>query len=404
MSIIMVIAGGMWQVPLIKKIKQMGHSVLNTNLYEDSTGFEYSDFSDVADVLDKEKNLEIAKKYTNIKAVLTDQSDIAVPTVAYVAEEIGCTTIGSELAELFTNKYKMRSFCEENGFKSPEYQLCETVEEAIHFMNKLRATVVIKPLDSQSSRGVYVIESTEELLEKFDDAKKYSKDKTHVLVERFIQGTEFTVDGIVVNGKHYSTAISKKSHFEYNPSIANRLFFSHESAEFDYVKLRNTNDTLIDATGLPFGITHAEYKYENDEFYLIEMAARGGGTKIASDIVPYVSGIDTYQLLIESALGIEKAYDINYEGMEQFKNRCALLEFLDIESAGRKIKEIAGEEEIRKIPEVVDFGLEFSVGDIVHKAEDDRSRVGYFIICAESAKKVDEIAQQIKAILNITFE
>ena len=60
---VMVIAGGTWQVPLIKKVKAMGYKVLNSNLYEDSPGFAFSDYTAVADVKDKEKNLEIAEKY-----------------------------------------------------------------------------------------------------------------------------------------------------------------------------------------------------------------------------------------------------------------------------------------------------------------------------------------------------
>ena len=45
MKRVMVIAGGTWQVPLIKKVKSLGYEVVNSNLYEDSIGFEYADFT-----------------------------------------------------------------------------------------------------------------------------------------------------------------------------------------------------------------------------------------------------------------------------------------------------------------------------------------------------------------------
>ena len=126
MSRIMVIAGGTWQVPLIKKAKAMGFEVVNSNLYEDSIGFEYSDFGEVADVKDRETNLKIAKKY-QIDGVVTDQSDIAVPTVAFVASQLHLPTIGEEKAELFTDKFKMREFCRTHNFPYPEYKLCQSV-------------------------------------------------------------------------------------------------------------------------------------------------------------------------------------------------------------------------------------------------------------------------------------
>ena len=47
MKRVMVIAGGTWQVPLIKKVKSLGYEVVNSNLYEDSIGFKYADFTGV---------------------------------------------------------------------------------------------------------------------------------------------------------------------------------------------------------------------------------------------------------------------------------------------------------------------------------------------------------------------
>ena len=61
MSKILVIAGGDWQIELIKKAKAMGHFVICSNLYEDSPAFPYADACEVANVLDKETNLDKKK-------------------------------------------------------------------------------------------------------------------------------------------------------------------------------------------------------------------------------------------------------------------------------------------------------------------------------------------------------
>ena len=101
MAKIMVVAGGDWQIELIKKAKKMGHFVICSNLYEKSPAFPFADACEVADVLDKNKNLQIAQKY-NPDAVISDQSDIAVPTVAYLNEKLGFKGIGTEKAALFS--------------------------------------------------------------------------------------------------------------------------------------------------------------------------------------------------------------------------------------------------------------------------------------------------------------
>jgi hypothetical protein len=55
MSRILVIAGGDWQVPIIRTAKSMGYFVVNTNLYADSPGFAYADEGVVVDVYDVQK-------------------------------------------------------------------------------------------------------------------------------------------------------------------------------------------------------------------------------------------------------------------------------------------------------------------------------------------------------------
>ena len=57
MERVLVIAGGEWQTPLVKKVKELGYEVVNSNLYENSPAFAFADFCEVADVLDKKKNL-----------------------------------------------------------------------------------------------------------------------------------------------------------------------------------------------------------------------------------------------------------------------------------------------------------------------------------------------------------
>lgn len=403
MNRILIIAGGKWQVPLIKKAKALGYEVVNSNLYEDSPGFEFADFKEVCDVRDKEQNLKIARKY-DVCGVLSDQSDIAIPTVAYVAEKMNCRSIGSEMAKLFTNKYEMREFCTRNGFYCPEYRLCQNVEEAISFFDEIGKKIIIKPLDSQSSRGVYTINNIEELKENFSMSQEFSNAGKFVIAERYVSGKEFTVDGMAYHGKHHSLAISEKAHFSYNKNIASELKFSYSNLNYDYDELRRIHNQLIDKTGLSFGLTHAEYKYEDGKYFLIEMAARGGGTNISSNIVPYMSGIDTYRILIDHAMGKGEDTEIEWLISPEYQERCAVLKFLDIESNGRKIASIDGIEAIKKIKGVEDFALEFSVGDIVEHAQDDRSRVGYYIAYAESEDRLRQIDAEINKLLKISFE
>ena len=161
----MIVAGGDWQVPITKKAKEMGLYVISSNLYEDSPAFAYADAVKIANVLDREANLACAERYKP-DAVVTDQSDIAVPTVAYICQRLGLPGIGEDKASLFTNKYKMREFCKKYGFASPDFRLCTELGQAKTFLAE-HHRIIIKPIDSQSSRGVFLIETQEDLTRYF---------------------------------------------------------------------------------------------------------------------------------------------------------------------------------------------------------------------------------------------
>ncbi len=394
MARIMVIAGGMWQCPIVKAAKKMGHYVICTNLYEDSPAFQFADVGLVANVLDKQKNLEIAVKYKP-DAVLTEQSDIAVPTVAYVAEQLGLKGIGVETAKRFTNKYKMREFMRDAGIVTPMYRLCRTVDEAADFLKEAPVSI-IKPLDSQSSRGIHIVRSREDISKNYDDCIQYSNAEKAILIEEFIDGTEFTVDGVKTSSGYYVTAISEKEHYKHNPSVASRLLFTNHSDKYDYDRLRKENESMIASMGLPFGLTHTEYKYKDGKFYLIETAARGGGTKISSDITTLVSGINCNELYLNILTGGSDKI------IKAAHHECAVLGFFDFKPG--IIREISGIDEAGNLPGVHEMKLEVKVGDLLEQAQDDRSRCGYYIVYADSLEELNYRERRLKETVRVVTE
>lgn len=391
---VMVVAGGEWQVPIIRKAKTLGLQVINTNPYPNSPGFDFADVGLLANVLDVQKNLEYARQYRP-DAIVTDQSDIAVPTVAQLCEQLNRPGIGLEAADKFTNKVTMRKFCVEHGFPTPAFELCRVLNDAREFVQRHGLPVVIKPPASQSSRGVGKVERVEDIAPAYDLAKSFSRDGV-VLIEGYVGGTELTVDGIKVHSRHFCLATSSKTHYSHNPMVANRLVFSRTHPEIDYSALHRQHDTLIEAMGLPFGLTHAEYKYYDGRFYLIEVAARGGGTRISSDIVPLVSGIDNTGLLLRMALG-ERIETIEPD----FQDIVVALEFLHF--APGRVAAVVGAEEATSLPGMVDLGLNIRPGEVISPPEDDRSRHGYVIAHSVNRKALESLLERVHAMIRVKY-
>ncbi len=398
---IMVIAGSKWQIPITKKIIQMGHRPFVVNLYENSPAFAFAEQFGVMDILDKEACLSFAREH-KVDAVLSEECDIAMPTVAYVAEKMGLPSLGQKSAALYTNKFMMREFCFSHGLAFPEYQKCRDIDEALAFFRKIKRKIIIKPLDSNSSRGVFVINTQDELKKHFNEALSYSKAEKCVLAERYIEGTEFTVDGIKTPEKHFTLAISEKKHYVHNPSVACELFFSHQNEKYDYKELKRVSDAFINKSGLEFGLTHAEYKYEDGKFYLIEIAARGGGNLISSNIVPILSGIDNYKYLVNCSLGKIESNDFTPDSSRI--ETCAVLKFFDTPAGGGVVSQIDGIDFLKNSKNIDTFELNFEVGSKIEPAADDSKRIGFYIARGENKEQLQSLMAEIDETFHIHLE
>lgn len=401
MSKIVLLPGSKWQMQLAEKIKEMGHYLYVISPEEKPPCASIADVffrSDIFAIDEIENYLGKVK----VDAILSDECDIAMPVVAELGDRLNINTLSKEAALLYTDKFMMREFCNKHAFKTPEYRLCKTVEEAMEFFLELGKTIIIKPLDSNASHGVFTIESENELIEHFDETMFFSRVEKAILAERYINGTEFTIDGIKTPNAHYTLAISEKKHFKHNMNIANELYFTHSNPAFDYEKLRQTNDAFVMKSSLSYGFTHAEYKCENGEFYLIEIGARGGGNMISSVITQFMSGYDTYKYLVECSLG--QSFNKDFTIPIEYLNRASVLKFFNTPYGGGIVKRIEGLDYLENEKRIAKYQLNFQIGDLIEDAKNDSARIGFFIACAESVDELEQIISNVESKFKVIVE
>lgn len=401
MKKVIVLPGTPMQIPLIKKLKERGYYTVSFHPIDNFATLPYSDEYALLDISKLDSCLLETQK-VQPHAILSDECDIAMPAIAYLSGKMNLPALTNNDASLYTDKSLMREFCTQHSIPSPAYCKCKTIEEAKHFFKSINARCILKPLNANSSKGVFVINKEEDIDRYWGDSMSYSKSSGTLLIEQYVDGIEFTIDGLVTSRGHVSLAISEKRHYEYNPSIAFELFFSNYNEKFDYDALRKINDYYVDSSSLPIGyLTHAEYKYTDGQFYLIEIAARGGGNYISSDIVPLMSGVDNYSYMIDSL--VEHRTDLEVCIDETLRDRCAVLYFFDVPFEG-VVKEIKGLEILSNNPNVVRFELHFKVGDTIQRAKNDSARVGYYIAYADNKQALRLLMKKINDTLKIIVE
>ena len=262
---LLIIGAGDFQLPLVEQAAKSCEVLLAAPVI--SAAFEpYISDRLIVDVRDEEAILAFARAH-KIDGVITDQTDIAVRSVAYVAENMGLPGIGCETGILFTDKSRMRTRLAELGIPQLANRTVSSVEDACAFYQELCGAagesaapvrVIIKPLDTQGSRGVQVCAGEEELRDKYPEAARWSSNKK-VIVEHFATGREFVVESLVFNHEYHTLCIGDTSYFNIPDAFAakSRIFPTTADPALRS-KVLDLDKKIITGFGLSQGITHSE--------------------------------------------------------------------------------------------------------------------------------------------------
>lgn len=400
-DVVVVVGAGKGQLALIERLQQRGLEVLAISVEGPYPGFDVADYFAYADVRDREAVLRATEGY-NVKAVMTDQLDIAVPTVAYVAEKTGVPGIGTKCAMNFTNKFIMKRLAEKLNVQVPPYAVVEKLTTAFEVAEKFGYPVVIKPVDSDASRGVFKVHSKDEMTSLFEEAKSYSTNGD-VMVEKFIQGIEYCVEGFAYKKGYYNLCIGRRDYFDLDGLFIPKAthFVDAQSARNDVERrILSLNQHLVTGMGLPFGLTHAEYLYDpdTDEIFLEEVAARGGGVGISSDLIPLSCGVDALDLAIDAALGLE----IDPDKFTTKKGAAAYHCFALPEGIVESIEGVSESVELDGVRSIDITSIH--VGDKIDPMKDKSSRKGPILVYGETEDACNEVFEQVKQKLNIQVE
>ncbi|HMB20701.1 MAG TPA: ATP-grasp domain-containing protein, partial [Spirochaetota bacterium] len=199
---IMIIGGGLLQVPAIQEAKKMGLQVIVTDYNPNAQGMRYADIPIVMSTRDIEGSVRVARAQndiTPISAVLTVGTDASM-TVAAVANSLSLPGIKFEDAEAATNKIKMRTRFREHGVPSPDFFPVWSLSDAKKAFETLALPVVLKPSDNMGARGVMRIDNKNQLGDAFSFAKNASP-SGELIMEEFMEGPELSIDAVIYNGE-----------------------------------------------------------------------------------------------------------------------------------------------------------------------------------------------------------
>ena len=296
---IMILGAGEAQIPLIQKSIELNLYTIVVDYDKNAPGFKFANKNILISTLDKKNILKAATKH-KINGIIT-MSDLPVRSVAYVCEKLGLNGLSINAAQICTNKHLLRVCMQKNNILTPTFLKITTDNEIKNI--KINYPVIIKPVDSSASRGVKKIYSADELKTAYFEAFKYSK-CGDVIIEKFIEGPEYSIEALCYDDKIYIIAITEKITHGYKNVyfVEDRHIIPASISSEKEKKIRITVINAIKKIGLNSCAVHAEIKYSINGPVIIEIGARLGGDYITSDLVPLSTGVNIHEQAINICL------------------------------------------------------------------------------------------------------
>lgn len=304
MKTIAIIGASYLQRPLVEKAREMG---LRTICFSWEDGAVCKDICDrfyPISITEKEQILAVCR-CEQISGVCTIASDVAAPTVAYVAEQMGLNGNSYKAAVCANNKYRMREIFIRNDVPCPQYLFVSADSPAgiDTIRENMSLPLIVKPTDRSGSLGVRKVEDWDQLQTALDRALQVSF-RGEAIVEEFIEGREISVEFISYKGVHYPLQITDKVTTE-APHFVELAHHQPSSLSPDmYNEIYRITTHALNALDLRNGASHSEYKITpNGRIAVMEIGGRMGGDFIGSDLVRLSTGYDFLRGVIEVALG-----------------------------------------------------------------------------------------------------
>ena len=394
MKKLMILGATLTQIPLIETAKKLGMYTIAASIPGNYPAFDYADEVCYVDITDVNAVYEKAKEL-KIDGIVTCCMDLPVRAVGYVAEKMGLPGLRERSALLCNDKSLMKEAFMKYEVQTPKYVRIATKEELIKAFDILEFPLIIKAVDLQASRGIYVAKDKQEALEGFENAMSLTK-QDFCIVEEFVEGDEFGAQAFVYNGE----VLFVLPHGDYT-------YYTHAAMPIGHFAPLNLPDEIIKsaeieakkaikAVGLDNCAVNIDMIYRNGKVYMIELTGRAGATNLC-ELVGMYYGINYYEMIAKTAIGEDPRGA--FASRNAKTTPCASKYIISLQSG--ILKEIQNLN--KETSDLCEYKVFVNKGDRINKFTDGRDRIGHIIFKGETIesclKALDNYCDNIKIVL-----
>jgi biotin carboxylase len=328
---------------------------------------------------------------------------------AYIARACGLPGHPPEAATISRNKLATREALRAAGLPTPDFFSVPADAEPASFASRVRYPVVVKPMALSGSRGVVRADTPTQLASAFErlrrllDARdvRLERDDVHsqVLVEGFVPGTEYAIEGLLTHGTLQVLAIIDK------PDPLDGPFFEETIYRMPSTAAAEIQGRMIDAVGaacraigLSHGPVHAECRVESGHdpcVYILEVAARPIGG-LCSRALRFGGSLSLEDVVLRHAIG----EDVSSHRREEAASGVMMI---PIPKRG-VYRRVEGVDLARGVEGVEDIRITAKPDTTLVPLPEGKSYLGFIFARAAGPEEVDRALRQAHARLDFIVD
>ena len=368
------IGAGTNQIPLIAEAKSKGLRVIGVDMDSMAPGSKLCDLRIQESIHDYDRIYTLLNEAlfdSIISGIMTRSYGEAVTTTAFLCEKFGLPFLPFSVCENFTDKLCMKNTIISHNINTPELipgaKLSKLKDKSF--------PIIKKPVDGYAKKGIKLINNSHELKEEIQPANS----KKTFIFEKYIEGDEIIVIGIVHQGHYYLVDITDKTKSVDPPFID----ISHTSPS-KYAHLDEQITQIGQSVAGAFSIANSpllmEFIVGKDEaLYLIEALPEFGGESLADIVIPKATGYNFIREAINSHTGSEF-----HPPVFKKKRRAVAVQYITAPEG--KLESFDSKAPL-KMKGVFHFSLFKKIGYRINKLSNNLDRIGVVIAEDDTVEK-----------------
>ncbi|MFE3982613.1 MULTISPECIES: acetyl-CoA carboxylase biotin carboxylase subunit family protein [unclassified Priestia] len=355
------------------------------------------------DLNDEEAVLEKCLQLTNQLEVISvfTMNEYRIPLASKISEMLQLKyQLPYEASLRCRNKKMARQKLNEAGVGEVQYRLVTSDSNLEFQLQGMEFPLIVKPSNDSGSKNVYLCKNESEITTAIKHIVKSKKNivgqtiDSDILIEEFLDGPEFSIESVTVNGQTTIIGITKKLVTPYPLSIEVGHDFPANLNTNEENEIKRLVEQSLAALDVDFAVTHTEVKLTEKGPRIVEVNARPGGDEIPH-LVKAVTGVDLKALAFLVTLG----KGIDSIDLSSSTVSSASIRFLLANQEGK----VYFDEQFQSAS-IKEQKWYVNNGESVQRTESNFNRLGYFIVYGDEQSPSCSKADSVEKELSITIK